>query len=474
MKLKLSSLKALSFQSRIIITFSLLTLLLVSVFTIISYYTVRTIYLEQLEHQIELFTRVISANLDSRFLEYLNAGQENSFSKTYYEGLLIKQKNQMQFIQAFIFDKDFDLIVETSSGGENINIQAALLLNNQEVNQLLPGESITSQPFKGNDGQWYLWGYQRINDNYFLGIQESADRLAKVDQLSKIFIGIGILAILLTLFAGILLAHTLSSPINKLVKFSQALGSGAFDTPVPENSVGEIGILVNALDHMRQNLKRFHKEREEMLAQIAHEIKNPLGGIELLAGLVREDLQENKLDVDYAIKIQQEIANLKSQINGYLNFSGPVIAKPESIEIKKVIEETQHALKKQLSEKQINLILPDSNPSIKFDPNHLKQILINLISNSIEACARGGRISIHFTQKSDKWLFSITDDGRGIPEVNLTRIFEPFFTSSPNGTGLGLAVCRKLCQENNAEIIVHNNPGKGCTFSIEKQNSSLV
>ena len=474
MNLKLRSLKTLSFQSRIIITFSLLTLLLVFVFTMISYYTVRTVYLEQLEHQIELFTRVISANLDSRFLEYLNAEQDNSFSKTYYEDLLIKQKNQMEFIQAFIFDKDFNLIVGMSSGGENINIQAALLLNNGEVNQLLPGESITSEPFKGNDGQWYLWGFHRINENYFLGIQESADRLARVDQLSKIFIGIGILAILLTLLAGILLAHTLSSPINKLVKFSRALGSGAFDTPVPENSVGEIGILVNALDHMRQDLQRFHQEREEMLAQIAHEIKNPLGGIELLAGLVREDLQENKLDTNYAIKIQQEIANLKSQINAYLNFSRPVLAKPELIEINKIIEEAQRTLKKQFSEKQINLQLPDSKPSIKFDPNHLKQILTNLLSNSIEACPVGGSISIHFIQKSDKWFLSITDDGQGIPEENLNRIFEPFFTSSPGGTGLGLAVCRKFCLENGAVIRVHNNSGKGCTFSIEKQNSSLV
>ena len=116
MNLKLSPLKSLSFQSRIIITFSLLTLLLVSVFTTISYYTVRTIYLEQLEHQIELFTRVISTNLDFRFLEYLNKGQENSLSKNYYEDLLIKQKNQMEFIQAFIFDKDFNLVVETNSG----------------------------------------------------------------------------------------------------------------------------------------------------------------------------------------------------------------------------------------------------------------------------------------------------------------------------------------------------------------------
>jgi signal transduction histidine kinase len=474
MNLKLSSLKALSFQNRIIITFSLLTLLLVSVFTAISYFTVRTIYLEQLEHQIELFTRVISTNLDFRFLEYLNTEQENSFSKNYYEDLLIKQNNQMEFIQAFIFDKDFNLVVETNSGSENINLQAALLLNNREINQLLPGESVTSQPFKGNDGQWYLWGYHRINENYFLGIQESADRLARVDQLSRIFIGIGIFAILLTLFAGILLAHTLSSPINKLVKFSQALGSGAFDTPVPEKSLGEIGILINALDHMRQDLQRYHKEREEMLAQIAHEIKNPLGGIELLAGLVREDLQENKLDANYAIKIQQDIANLKAQINAYLNFSRPVMAKPELIEINKVIEEAQRALKKQFSEKQITLKLPDSNPTIRFDPNHLKQILTNLLSNSIEACAVGGSISIHFAQESDKWILSVCDDGRGISEENLTRIFEPFFTSSSGGTGLGLAVCRKLCRENNSEIRADNNPDKGCTFSIEKQNSSLV
>ncbi|MEJ2537414.1 MAG: ATP-binding protein, partial [Calditrichia bacterium] len=98
----------------------------------------------------------------------------------------------------------------------------------------------------------------------------------------------------------------------------------------------------------------------------------------------------------------------------------------------------------------------------------------NLLSNSIEACAVGGNISIYFAQESDKWILSVCDDGRGISEENLTRIFEPFFTSSSGGTGLGLAVCRKLCRENNSEIRADNNPDKGCTFSIEKQNSSLV
>jgi signal transduction histidine kinase len=102
----------------------------------------------------------------------------------------------------------------------------------------------------------------------------------------------------------------------------------------------------------------------------------------------------------------------------------------------------------------------------------LKQIFINLISNSIEAIGENGTINI-FSEITDKSsYFRISDSGRGIKTENLNNIFNPFFTTKKNGTGLGLAICRKLCHQNNAQIEVTNNLESGCEFVITKRNQN--
>lgn len=464
----------LSLRSRIIITFTLITIALLVLMSVLSYQTVKKIYLEQLSYQIDLYTHMIVANIDFKYLDFIVSGEDVSASREYYIKKLMKQKSQMEFIKAFIFSKNMDIVLETGHHDTATNPLTALLLNNVEIIKLMPGESVASEPFKGNDGLWYLWGFYRINDKFFLGIQESADRLAKVDELATIFLVIGIIALILTSFTGLLIAHTLARPVQRLVKFSEGLGAGNFNQKMPAGIHGEIGILAQALDKMRQDLQRFHAEREEMLAQIAHEIKNPLGGIELMAGLVKEDLKNKDLDISYMQKILEEINKLKSQINDYLNFSRPIQVKPTKVNVPKIIEEIRKMFADRFSNKNITLNFTSNREEIIFDPNHLKQILTNLVSNCINACPGENNILINLESDENSWKLSISDDGPGITEKDIYRIFDPFYTTSPNGTGLGLAICKKLCKENGSTISVKNNPDQGCTFIIYNNESKLL
>jgi signal transduction histidine kinase len=88
------------------------------------------------------------------------------------------------------------------------------------------------------------------------------------------------------------------------------------------------------------------------------------------------------------------------------------------------------------------------------------------MSNSIQAIDESGNIRVISEQKGDRQRIMISDDGPGIAGEIITRIFDPFFTTREDGTGLGLAICRKLSRENNAELTAHNNPDKGCLFSL--------
>jgi signal transduction histidine kinase len=96
----------------------------------------------------------------------------------------------------------------------------------------------------------------------------------------------------------------------------------------------------------------------------------------------------------------------------------------------------------------------------------MRQILINLVSNSINVLQKKGKIWIYANSNGKQSYISVSDNGPGIAENEIKDIFEPFYSKRTGGTGLGLAICRKLCEENNARITVENNKEAGCTFSI--------
>lgn len=466
-----------SLKTKIILTFSVLMAALALIMSRVGYYSVREIYLEQLSDQASRLARLAGGELNPKYLSFLESGGRDSLAVAYYSETLKTRAKNILLADAFIFNRDFEVLARSASGSAAPGSDPRLRLNRSEIQGLQAGESAASLPFKGGDGEWYLWGFYRLDDAHWLGIQESAARLAKVEALSQTFWGIGIAGVLVTILCGWLLARAIARPVERLVQFSQLLGKGNFSAPLPQGIRGELAILANALDKMRAGLAQHHREKELLLAQIAHEIRNPLGGIELLAGLVKEDLQRHpgQPGTEYVEKIQQEIGGLKALITAYLNFSRPAPAQPEWIAVQEMAEEVRSFCCAGLREKKLSLSYTGEDAQIHFDRQHLRQILINLVSNSIEALGQGGSIAISAWQKGSRTLIAVSDDGPGIPPEHRENIFEPFFTTRSNGSGLGLAICKKLCRENGAEICLgeglpsgEDKTGKGTVFIIKK------
>ena len=152
-----------------------------------------------------------------------------------------------------------------------------------------------------------------------------------------------------------------------------------------------------------------------------------------------------------------------------MNYSRPVNANPGMVDLSKISKEVENIFAKQLKKKDTQLVFNCPATEILFDEDHLRQILINLVSNSIESIRENGLIEISTQTISHCWILNIKDNGVGIPEENLDIIFNPFFTTKKEGTGLGLAISKKLCTENKAKLIVKNNTDNGTTFSIIKE-----
>ena len=435
---------------------------------------VKNIYLAQLSEQVNVVTTMISKQLDQKYVNLLQLGKPTNITKSYFEKIFMRNLEPSLHSEIFIFDNDFKVVVNSDSTSKTGVIDSRLLLNQEEIEHLGLHKGVASVPFKGNDNKWYLWGFYRIDNNYWLAVRESAARLEKVDDLSNLFWYIGLAGILITIITGWFMARSITKPIDKLVKFSSEIGKGHFESKIPGKMKGEIKSLADSMEMMKNNLAKHRKEKEQMLAQIAHEIRNPLGGIELLANLTKEDLINDQKNYTYLDRILKEINRLKTLITSYLNYSRPALPKPILISIRKVTEELQSAYTAELNKKKINVQTEIDDIKINFDENHLKQILMNLFANSIESVDENGEIKISVHRKNDRYIITISDDGKGISDENLKSIFNPFFTTKKNGTGLGLAISKKLCNENKAELIVENLHGEGCSFKIIKEINDEV
>lgn len=462
------------YKIRIIAAFCLITITLVILISRFSYLFVRNLYLNQLSDQVNTITGMLSGQLDKSYVKLLDLGNPTMETEKYFRNIFRNNFNTSTHPEIFIFDGNFNVIIHSNNSVKTGTFDPRLLLNKKEINQLQINKTTASLPFKGNDGKWYLWGFCRLTPDHWLAVKESAARMKSVDKLSSFFWYIGMGGTLVSLIVALFLARSITKPLDKLTGFSKELGKGNFKTKLPAGMKGEIRELAEAMNSMKNEISEHQKEKENMLAQIAHEIRNPLGGIELLAGLTKEDLAKENKNYEYLDRILKEINRLKSLIVSYLNFSRPSVTKPGPVSVKEVIREVSEIYRTKLEDKEINFSLDIANSKIVFDPAQLKQVLINLLSNSIDVVPQKGNIRISFEKNAEENLIRVCDNGPGIEAKNINDVFNPFFTLRKDGTGLGLAICKKLCDENKAKISVKNNDTLGCTFSISKaiQNES--
>lgn len=212
-----------------------------------------------------------------------------------------------------------------------------------------------------------------------------------------------------------------------------------------------------------------------LIGSIAHEIKNPLGGIKGAAQLLRRKERNESAD-EYIDLIIRETDRLNSILQDYLT----ICKKPafNLVNIHEIMEKALSIMHAPLSKANITLkrTYDPSLPGVRGDEAKLLQVFLNIVKNAAEAMKRGGRIEISTCPSKEsvreggrikRWaLISIRDSGKGIQEEDLKKIFIPFYTKKKHGTGIGLALSKKIIKDHGGIIKVKSVKDKGTTFSI--------
>jgi two-component system, NtrC family, sensor histidine kinase HydH len=206
----------------------------------------------------------------------------------------------------------------------------------------------------------------------------------------------------------------------------------------------------------------------EAAAYVSHEIKNPLMVIGGMANQVERRLAEDPAAQEKLRIIQTEVKRLESFLGELRDFLRPVQPSKQAIDLNQVIREVKALMEEAIREKGIRLedrLHPDL-PPVEADPNQLKQVLLNLVKNALEATEDQGAILVSSgTDDSQVW-FSVQDTGKGMSEDVQEKIFHPFYTTKDKGTGLGLAVINKIVTDHHGAITVDSVAGSGSTFTV--------
>jgi two-component system sensor histidine kinase HydH len=208
----------------------------------------------------------------------------------------------------------------------------------------------------------------------------------------------------------------------------------------------------------------------QLTAGLAHELRNPLGTIKASAEMLNKQSTKQPPEVmaEMAGYIGSEVDRMNALISNFLDFARPLQIHPTTADLKAVFDDILKQQSELAKSREVSLAVRglDRPLSFTFDPDLLKLAISNLLQNAVQASAPGQEVELRAAERENDMLILVSDKGEGIQPEHLENIFNPFFTTKPQGVGLGLAIVAKIIDEHRGHVTVFSEPGHGTRFEI--------
>jgi PAS domain S-box-containing protein len=236
--------------------------------------------------------------------------------------------------------------------------------------------------------------------------------------------------------------------------------------------LGIVGYFRDLRERKRWEAELLQNERlatlGKMVAHITHEIKNPLL---VIGGFARQILRQSELPPAVRQKltlISQEVQRLEEYLVSLGTFTRVGAASKTASDLVSLVKEVGEGLSAAMQEQGVTfrVEVPQDLPRIPLDPGQIRQVLLNLFKNSLEAMPQGGGLTVQVQPESQYVILKVADTGQGIAPEHLPSLFTPFFSTKEKGTGLGLVICRQLIELHGGAISLTGRPGQGASVTI--------
>ncbi len=305
-------------------------------------------------------------------------------------------------------------------------------------------------------------------------------------RLRKRTVDVAFFTLILAGMVVVILSYQLLKPVKRLANATERIANGDLDQKIPEGSTDELGMLTRSFNRMVENLKRMRNElvRSQKLiamgklsAGVAHEIRNPLNAMKGAIVYIQRKRPQDTLVLEYTRIILEEVERLNRFVTEFLAYARQPPPHLRAEDLNQLVNKTTRLFEERLRKKGIVLInhLGADIPPILMDGQQMFQVISNILINAIDAMSQGGELEISTEicrpiqgkHTPSRVALRVKDNGMGIAEDEIKRIFDPFFSTKDNGTGLGLPISLRIVENHGGRLKVESTPENGTVVTLE-------
>jgi signal transduction histidine kinase len=448
---------------------------LFALFAVVAYEVSRRDLDAELGHRLEAIAASAATQIrDPKYVSELSEGDEN---EPLFQQAVARLEALDKATDARLFLIDRQYATRGDSAGNVLigtpNHRAKL--DRAELDRVFErGDNVGSVTFEGNDGVFYKTGYAPVRSPgadktivLAIGAQARASYFASLADLRDRLLmwGAGLAAV--SVIAAVLATLLITRNVRKLASAAERIGAGDLRAPVAVTSHDELGVLAQTMDRMRRQLAERDAKMQQMLAGIAHEVRNPLAGMTLFADILKDELPTGDERRSHVDKIQRELGYLERVVNDFLEYARRPRPELATVPLAELLAEVAQMA----STPEIAIAVDDGGPTdVQADRAQLRRALLNLARNAVQAATAAEHRGEGFvklsarTRGNEQWL-SVWNRGKEISPESSGKLFEPFYTTREKGTGLGLAFVRDIAADHGGRVELASADGE-TTFSI--------
>lgn len=434
------------------------------------YYQARHSLEKEMGRRLIGVARSVAAQIDPVLVLQFAPGDESSRA---YRSMLsrlgsLAEANAVE--RVYVADFDHLVAFDTDPDSRIGQTMYRLAGDRREIRRIKRRRPTAATMFRGEDGRLYKAGYAPLLlDGEVVGVVGVDAGVSFFDQLKMMqrsLLLIGVLGILALAAVSGLFAQRLVRPIRSLAESARRIGEGDLITDIKPQSSDEIGFLAITLNQMRWRIVERDRYLQMLQRGIAHEVRNPLGGMELYCDILADELKKQPELVEHVDKIRREVKGLDAVVNEFLDFTRETTPDQRPVKVRDFLAELLLFYAVSAEEKGIT-IHNEADPHIEkavFDPDLLRRALHNLLLNAMQAMPHGGDLTLRVKRAGHDLEVAIGDTGVGIPAKVRDTFWTPFVTTKNSGTGLGLPFVRKIIEAHGGQIDFTSEQGRGTTI----------
>jgi signal transduction histidine kinase len=450
-------------------TFTLFTL-----FAFVAYEVSRRDLDHELGRRLEAIASSASTQIRAKYLTELGPGDEDD--RAYLNAVKkLEMVATATGAHLFMFDQQYNSRADTAEGVPIGTHYSRAELDRTELDRVFAiGRTASSVTFVGSDDEIYKTGYAPVHasetdDTIMLaiGAQAPASYFTRLADLrDRLFAwGTGLLAVTVTAaFASTLL---ITRNIRRLVAAAERIGAGDLRQPVRVAAGDELGVLGQTMERMRLQLAERDARTQQMLAGIAHEVRNPLAGMTLFTGILRDELSDQDERRSHVERIRRELGYLERVVNDFLEYARRPKPELRDVPCDALLSEVAQLTTTDDVSVEVE---PCGGLAAYADRAQLRRAALNLAKNAVQAATAAGHrgrgaVRLSARRRGDELELAVWNRGKEIAPATCERLFEPFFTTREKGTGLGLAFVREIAADHGGRIEVASASGE-TTFTL--------